>query len=85
MCDVELARTTAHHQTGDIFRAEIHLHVAGKYLNAVSEEAAIFAAIDDAKDEMARSLKAYKTKRVTLLKKGSTQIKAMLQGWFKRK
>ncbi|MCK5059733.1 MAG: ribosome-associated translation inhibitor RaiA [Candidatus Pacebacteria bacterium] len=78
-CDVEVARTTMHHKTGDIFRAEFHLHMAGKYLNAVSEKDSIFAALDEVKDEMAHELTAYKTKKNTLLKKGSVWIKKMLR------
>ena len=79
LCNVEVAQTTKHHRTGDIFRAEFHLHVAGKYLNAVSEKDSIFAALDEVKDEMTRELEVYKTKKNTLLKKGSAWIKRMLQ------
>ena len=36
--DVEVGKTTNHHQTGSIFRAEINLHIALKQFRATSEE-----------------------------------------------
>lgn len=79
MCDVEVARTTAHHRTGDIFKAEFHIHIAGKYLTAVSEKDNIYAALDEVKDEISHSLKAHKTKKNTLLRRGSAKIKDILR------
>ena len=79
MCDVEVARTTSHHRTGDVFKAEFHIHVAGKYLTAVSEKDNIYAALDEVKDEISHSLKAYKTKKDTLLRRGSAKIKNLLK------
>lgn len=79
MCDVEVARTTAHHRTGDVFRAEFHIHVAGRYLTAVSEKDNLFSALDEVKDEISHSLKAYKTKKDTLLRRGSAKIKDLLR------
>ncbi|MEK7180408.1 MAG: ribosome-associated translation inhibitor RaiA [Patescibacteria group bacterium] len=80
MCDVEVARTTAHHKAGEIFRAEFHIHIAGKYLTAVSEKDNINAALDEVKDEIIHSLKSYKTKKDTLFKRGSAKIKNILKG-----
>ena len=79
LCDVIVGRTTKHHRTGDIFRAEFNLHIAGKYFNAISEKDSIFAALDEVKDEMAQELRVYKTKKVTLIKRGSSWIKKMLR------
>ena len=80
MCDVEVARTTSHHKTGEIFRAEFHIHIAGKYFTAVSEKDNINAALDEVKDEIIHSLKSYKTKKDTLFKRGSAKIKSILKG-----
>jgi len=82
MCDVELGKTTNHHNNGDVFRTEINLHIAGKNLRAVSEKDELFASIDIAKDEMVRELQMNKDKKVSLLKRGGAQIKNMLKGLF---
>jgi putative sigma-54 modulation protein len=47
---VELARTTLHHKTGDIFRAEM---------------GDIYAAIDAVKDQIREEIKAYKERFIT--------------------
>jgi ribosomal subunit interface protein len=82
MCDVELGKTTNHHNNGDVFRTEINLHIAGKNLRAVSEKDDLFASIDIAKDEMVRELQMNKDKKVSLLKRGGAQIKNMIKGLF---
>ncbi len=63
LADVELERTTNHHQKGEIFRAEINLHIAGAHLRAEETSEDIFVALDGAKDDMLRRLRKEKTKR----------------------
>jgi putative sigma-54 modulation protein len=82
LCEVELGKTTRHHQTGNIFRTEINLHIAGKNLRAVSEMDDLFASIDLAKDEMARQLEENKDKRISLLRRGGVKIKNLIKGIF---
>lgn len=79
LCDVELGRISRHHKNGDVFRAEINLHIAGKNLRAEAEKEELFAAIDVAKDEMVRELKVNKDKKVSLLKKGGSVIKSIIK------
>lgn len=79
-CDIELARTTAHHQKGEIFKAEIHIVGAGKNLYAVSERADLYAAIDAVRDEITRGLKDQKEKRISFIRRGGAKVKAMLKG-----
>lgn len=83
MADVEVGKSTKHHQSGDIFRAEINLHVAGKNLRAVSEKDNLYAAIDEAKDEMAREITSHKAKQRTLLRRGGAKIKDFLRGFYR--
>lgn len=83
-CYVEVGRTTKHHQQGDVFRAEINLHIAGNDFRSVSETVSLHAAIDDAKDDMVRELRKHKRKQEQLLKKGGAQIKAFLKRLPKR-
>ena len=78
--DVEIGKTTNHHNTGQIFRAEINFFVGGKTFRAVSKKEDLYAALDDVKDEMSRELNHDKKKRHTLLKRGGAAIKNLLRG-----
>lgn len=80
--EVEVGKTTNHHQSGDIFRAEIMVHTKGKDVRVVSEKSDLYAAIDDAKDEAERVLSTYKEKKATLWKRGAMRIKNMMRGNF---
>ena len=82
LCEVELGKTTQHHKTGDVFRTEINLHIAGKNLRAVSETDELFASIDMAKDEMVRELQVNKDKKVSLIKRSGAKIKSLIKGIF---
>lgn len=80
LCEVELGKTTNHHNNGEVFRTEINLHIAGSNLRAVSEKDDLFASIDIAKDEMVRELQINKDKKVSLLKRGGAKVKNILKG-----
>jgi ribosomal subunit interface protein len=85
-CDVELAKTTEHHHKGDIFRAEIHVIGPGRNIYASSEKEDLYVAIDEASDETLRGLKSNKKKYLTFVRRGGTQVKAMIKGlWPWRK
>lgn len=79
-CDIEVGKTTAHHKSGDVFRAEVNLHIEGKNFFAVSEKDDLYAAIDEVKDEIVRQITASKDKSMTLMRRGSLRIKEMLKG-----
>lgn len=79
-CDIELARTTDHHQKGEIFRAEIHIVGASKDIYASSEKEDLYAAIDDVRDEVLRELKTKKEKQISLIRRGGARMKAMIKG-----
>lgn len=78
--DVELAKTTKHHQKGDIFRAEVNLSVPGRLIRAVAEEWNLRVAIDKVKDELQREIKSNKEKNFSLYKKGARLFKRLLRG-----
>lgn len=82
IADAELGRTTQHHQTGDIFRAEINMHIGGKSFRAVSEGQDLFFAIDNVKDEITRILGADKEKRISLIRRGGQKVKAIIRGLY---
>ena len=63
-CWVEVERTTKHHRSGDIFRAEIQIKLPGSYgIRAESTQWDLHQAIDEAKDKMQQRLKKYKGKK----------------------
>lgn len=79
-CQVELSKTTNHHKSGDVFRAEINLRKDGKQFRAVSEQESIMAAMDEAKDEIVRELSSFKSKQMTMMRRGGAAIKSMMRG-----
>ena len=72
---VELAKTTNHHQQGDIYRAEVNLDFSGKVLRAVEEKEDLFTAIDGIEDELKREIIKFKGKRNTEIRRGARIIK----------
>jgi len=80
LCEVELGRTTKHHNSGDIFKAEINIMVpGGKQVYAVAEESELYAAIDIVRDEAERVIVSDKNKKETLFRRGASQIKNLLK------
>jgi ribosomal subunit interface protein len=82
--DVEVARTTRHHNAGDIFRAEINIHAKNKHLRAASEMSDLYAAIDDAQNEIVRELRSRKERSFDLVRKGGQKIKDIIRGFYKK-
>lgn len=79
LCDVELGKTTNHHKSGDIFRAEVNLVHKGQQFYAVGEAEDLYAAIDMVRDDAERGIVSQKTKRDTLFRRGAAKIKALLR------
>ncbi len=79
-CDIELAKTTEHHKTGDIFRAEIHIIAKNKNHYASAEEKDIYRAIDVVRDEMLREVRSLKAKKISLVRRGGARIKNIIKG-----
>ncbi len=84
LCVVELGKTTKHHKSGDVFRAEVSLHIAGKDLYAVSERDDLYVAIDEVRDEIVRQVTSHRDKTTTLMRRGAAQIKNMVRGFDPR-
>ncbi|MEK7146742.1 MAG: ribosome-associated translation inhibitor RaiA [Patescibacteria group bacterium] len=57
----ELARTTKHHHSGDVFRAEIDIRLPGKILRVETKAQDIRQAIDFSRAKMLGEIKKYKT------------------------
>ncbi|MDE2038024.1 MAG: ribosome-associated translation inhibitor RaiA [Patescibacteria group bacterium] len=80
IADLELAKTSAHHQKGDIFRAEIHIVGKGKDLFAAAEDADLYAAIDGMRDEIVREIRASKGKSLSVVRRSGAMVKSMVKG-----
>lgn len=87
VAQVEVGKSTKHHKSGEVFKAEVHLSGVGLNLYAVSEQTDLYAAIDLVKDEIARSLVQLKGKHETLSRKGARLVKNMMKGlnFFKKR
>ena len=79
VCDVELIKTTNHHKSGDIFKAEANVRTGGETIFALSEKPDMYQAVDDLRDELERILSSRKDKKITIYRKGAYKIKNILK------
>jgi putative sigma-54 modulation protein len=86
---LELARTTLHHKSGDVFKAEINISLPGNLLRAEKETDDIYSAIDQLKDLIKEELKMYKERSITRERKGRRLAKFLTNyspmSWIKGK
>lgn len=80
MGTVELGKTTKHHHSGDLFKAEIHIKIGKDSYNATATKDDLYAAIDAIKDELEREIISKKDRRITLKTRGARKIKKILKG-----
>lgn len=83
-CYVEVGKTTNHHKQGEVFKAEIDISFNGDRFFTSSEKEDLYAAIDDAKEEIVRRITRNKNKKRTLFKRGAMSLKKMIKGISKR-
>jgi putative sigma-54 modulation protein len=81
VAQVEVGKSTQHHKSGEIFRAEVHVVGGGNDYYAVSEQTDLYAAIDLVKDEIAREMVKSKGKRFALAKRGGRAVKNAIRGF----
>lgn len=77
--EIELSKTTNHHQNGDIFQAEARLHVRGKETALTSTENDLYKAIDVLKDMLARDMSTFKDKERSVFRRGAHKVKSLLK------
>lgn len=78
--NIEVGKTTNHHKHGDVYKSEVNLLFKGKTFYVVSEKEDLYAAIDDAKEDLERELVSKKDKSMTLYKRGAARVKNLLKG-----
>ncbi len=76
---IELGKTTRHHQSGDVFRAEINLHVSGKDFWTEATAGDLYTAIDKARDEIVRMVRIHKEKHTVLKRNGGRAVKKIMR------
>lgn len=80
LVEVEVGKTTNHHRSGDIFRAEINFRSRIGTLRAEAEKEDLYVALTVARDEIIESLRSKKSKRIDFIRKGGLAFKNMLRG-----
>lgn len=73
--EVEVGRTTYHHKSGEVFRAEINLSLGRQLLRAESEQTDLFSAIDEVRDDLEQEIKKFKDRKETIFLRGARSIK----------
>lgn len=61
VANVELARTTNHHQKGDVYHAECNLELPGRMLRSESDGSDPRVCVDEVVDRMKAEVKKYAT------------------------
>ncbi len=79
--EVEIAKTTAHHRHGEVFKAEINLHTNGHRFYATATTEDLYASLDKVKDEIIRQVTSAHNKEQTLFRRGSRRLKNLFRGW----
>lgn len=80
LVNVEVGKTTRHHKSGDVFRAEIHISIDGEQYYAEVESEDLYASIDKVKDEISYSMTSKRKKAIRMFRKGGAHIKNMMKG-----
>lgn len=79
-CDVEVGKTTRGQHKGEVFRAEFNLSLDGRLHRTESVQENLYAAIDEAKDELYRTIRKYKNKKKDTSRRGMLKVKQALRG-----
>jgi len=85
--DFEVSKTTNHHESGKIYRADCNVTMfgpGGGMFYSSSDQEDLYAAIDDVKDKIFKEVKRTKSRKQALWKKGATRLKSILKGLTKR-
>ncbi len=76
----EVAKTTNHHNAGQIFHADCSIVIDGDQFYSSSDKEDLYEAIDDCKDQLFHEIRKTKEKKTTLLKRGAQKIKDLIRG-----
>ncbi len=77
---VEVGKTTQHHKSGEVFKAEAHIIGGGLDVYATTEQFDLYASVDLLKDEVVQKLMHVKGKKEALTRRGARMVKNMMKG-----
>lgn len=77
---IEVGKSSHHHKSGEVFRAEVKVSGGGLDIYAVSEAEDLYSAIDFVEDEVARELVSTKGRHIKLMRQGERAMKYMMKG-----
>lgn len=82
--DIEVAKTTQHHQKGEVFRAEVNVDIPGKLVRAEATHEDLYAAIDEMKNILDEELRKQKDKSISDRKRSGRMARLMKTVFFWR-
>lgn len=85
LAEIEIGKTSQHHQKGDVYKAEINLTVGKDNFQAVVIESDLYAAVDRMKDVITQEITRSKKKKTHLFRRGKQKIKDLLRGLTRSK
>jgi ribosomal subunit interface protein len=77
---VEIGRTSNHHKSGDVYRAEVYTMHGKQKFYAVATHKDMYAAIDELEHMFIRELTDNRSRVRKLWKRGAQKVKAMMKG-----
>jgi len=77
---VDIGRTSQHHQKGDVFRAEVQMHLPNKSLRAEAIHEDLRVAINIVKEELEIEVKKYKGRRISRARTWARKTKEWVRG-----
>ncbi|MFZ2072260.1 MAG: ribosome-associated translation inhibitor RaiA [Minisyncoccia bacterium] len=81
LVNFSVGKTTNHHKSGEVFRADCTVVVDGKEFHSSSDKEDMNEAIDDAKENIFREIRRSKNKKEALFHKGARKVKDILKGF----
>ena len=76
---IELADNSGRHKQGPHFKCEFTVEVPGDVLRVETYDEDLYAAIDEAKDDLQRQMRRLKEKKKTRIKKGGSLWKKLMR------
>lgn len=76
----DVAKTTNHHKTGEIFHANCSIMIEGNKFYSSADKSDLYEAVDDVKESLFYEISKNKDRKQTLFHHGARKIKDMLKG-----
>ena len=83
LCEVELAKITNHHKSGEIYKAEANITFTGEQFYVDVEKDDLYFAIDGMRDEAERIIISRRKKSKNAFRRGAKKIKDLIKGFYK--